>query len=716
MNILVKTCAVNDDVNPCASFVDFVKYLLNNPAEREHFFTEVFPKEFGPSYDKALKSLMELFLSRLETFLPGQTFQQVATTCGEVSSVLGDSLKTMRSCDALRTLLRHHKSRNLLGHNDIYSDDTSIVSALKCAAVKDIFLQETLACTSSPHKEAKTTTTGNRGMVALDEAPGMVECASKEIPNNEENVESQMRTDSCVEGKTLDGSLQSGSLCLNQGPRTKTTLAEENKVGLGGKEELPVKKSVSSSMKASMVIPSDYSDIEDNGSEESSWSFYSDEDSRGYPSPWSGCSGEDVTSVGSSPNVLNKVTPVRNEDKLSAACSTKRLTSQKSAPQKKPRQVMCFICNEQVSTNLKTHLRTHFPDGQYTCPQCNSRFKLFSSLKKHLVKKCYEHAQQRAEPGPDQDLYKCDGCEKAFKHSRSLEAHKQTHAELYCGVCRKVLKDAASLERHKASHTEFRCTRCEQTFTLFKPLRRHYQYFHKISRPFKCICCSKTFSRLEHLIRHEWRDTGQLPLKCNICAMGFRSDYDLVSHQRVHTKEKPYLCGECGKTFSQKPNLLRHHRLIHSEQKDEKKYFCAECQTSFKEKGALLQHQKRKHLNEVTRSRLCPYCGKSFSASSIARHKLIHTGERPLKCNAPDCDKTFLTATERKKHFLMHHSTERPFKCDICGKGFITVGIRNEHVKLHSGKKPFVCEICIKGFSKRHTLNRHKKLVHDVLS
>lgn len=36
---ILQTCAVNDHVNPCSSFVDFVKHLLNNPAEREHFFT-----------------------------------------------------------------------------------------------------------------------------------------------------------------------------------------------------------------------------------------------------------------------------------------------------------------------------------------------------------------------------------------------------------------------------------------------------------------------------------------------------------------------------------------------------------------------------------------------------------------------------------------------------------------------------------------------------
>ncbi|KAM9774377.1 zinc finger protein 271-like isoform X1 [Syngnathus typhle] len=623
--------------NPCSTFVDFVKHLLNDPAEKEHFFTEVFPKEFGPSYDKALKSLVEVFLCRLEKFLSEQTFQQVASTCSEVSSVLGDSLKTMRSCDALTNLLQYHKGHSLLEPHDIFSDSTYIMSALKCAAVKGHSSQETPS--SSPCKEA---TTGNRT-----------------------------------------------------------------------EEDMPVNTRVSSPMEASPHC----SDSKDVGSEESSWSFYSNENSLSSPSSWFDNSGEEVLDVDSSSQLLNEATPVTNQEKASRKrrASKKRVPPKKSGQVKSPTsksQVKCFICNERVSTKLRTHVRSHFPDGQYTCPHCNSKFKLLSSLKTHIVKRCYDHAQQREDPEPGQELYKCDHCEKAFEFSLSLEAHKRTHNQLYCAVCRKVLKDAATLERHKASHTEFQCTRCEKTFVLFKPLRKHYQHFHKVGRPFQCIHCSQTFSRLEYMIRHEWRHAGHLPLKCSICAMGFRNDCDLVSHQRVHTKEKPYLCGDCGKTFSQRTNLLRHHRFVHSEEKDKKKHFCAECQTYFKEKGALLQHNKRKHIDQCTRRCLCPYCGKSISVSSIARHKLLHTGERPLQCNANGCNKTFLTATEQKKHFLTHHSTERPFKCDTCGKGFISVGLRNAHARLHSGQKPFVCDICIKAFSRRHTLNRHKKLVH----
>ncbi|XP_061666032.1 zinc finger protein 879-like isoform X4 [Syngnathoides biaculeatus] len=727
MNILVKTSAASGHDDPCSTFVDFVKHLLNNPAERKNFFLvcglaeaycshiwvrgrvqpelvitqpqNVFPKNFGPSYNNALRCLMEHFLSRLQSFLPWKPFQQVASTCADVSSVLGDCLKSIYNSDELRTLLQYHKNHSQPGHSDISSDGTCIMSALMCAALKDHCSQETPDWKSFLHVESKTNK-GDELRMEIDETHDTVECDSGEVTNSKGNVESQNndvscpQLDSCEEGKTLAGSLQFRPVRRNRGLKMKRILVEEKRE-LDGEEDLPVNKAFSD---------------EDNGSEYSSWSFYSDEDSQSYQSSWSDSSGDDVSEVTpaiSSPKLLN-LTLVTN-DKSSAATSTKFATSQNKVPPIKS-QVKCFICNEQVSINLKTHIRTHFPEGQYTCLQCNTRFKLFSSLTTHL-EKCYDYGQQSVDPRPAHLLYKCDHCEKAFRYNQSLEAHKRTHNELYCSVCRKVLKDATTLERHKASHTGFQCTRCEVSFTLFKPLRSHYQHFHKISRPFKCNHCPKTFSRLNCLIRHEWRETGHLPFQCNKCTLRFRGDYDLVSHQRVHTKEKPYLCGDCGKTFSQKHNLRRHQRFLHSESKNEKKYFCTECKTSFKEKGALIQHQRRKHLKQLIHY-LCPDCGKTLSASSIARHRLIHTGERPLKCTAPDCNKSFLSATEKKKHILMHHSTERPFKCYTCGKGFVTIGLLNEHSKNHSGKKPFVCDICNKAFPKRNSMIRHKKLVH----
>lgn len=387
-----------------------------------------------------------------------------------------------------------------------------------------------------------------------------------------------------------------------------------------------------------------------------------------------------------------------------------------ACPEKKA-LIQCLICKEDVNTSLKSHLKIHFPSDDYTCPRCDSRFKLYSSLKLHLNRTCFEYGQQNVDPekaDESKNLYKCDQCKEAFRYKVALERHNLTHNALYCGVCRKVLRDAATLARHQASHTPFQCNRCEKSFALFKPLLRHCQNTHQISRPFKCVHCAKASSNLRLLIAHEWKHTGHLPFQCADCGLRCKTDADLISHERVHTREKPYLCAECGKTFSRNSNLLRHLNFLHSESRNQKTYSCSECKKSFKEKGVLRKHQRSKHLMELFRHQ-CPDCGKMVSFSNMARHKLMHTGERPFRCTMPECEKVFRSNSEVKKHILLHHSTERPYKCDICGKGFIKICFLNAHAKIHSGEKPFNCHICGKAFPKLYSMQRHKKLIHKFL-
>lgn len=363
-------------------------------------------------------------------------------------------------------------------------------------------------------------------------------------------------------------------------------------------------------------------------------------------------------------------------------------------------------------------MKTHFPTDEYACPRCDSRFKFYSSFKLHLNRTCYDYSQPQVDPerlDQTKSLYKCDECDEAFSFKVALGRHKLTHNELYCNVCRKVLRDASALARHKASHTLFQCNRCEKSFTLFKPLLRHCQNVHKISKPFKCTYCAKILSNIRNLIAHEWKHTGHLPFQCAHCGLRCKTDADLISHERVHTKEKPYLCTECGKTFSHKSNLLRHLNLIHSESRNEKKHSCSVCEKSFKEKGALKKHQRSKHMKELFHHP-CPYCGKMVSTSTMARHLLIHTGERPFKCTMLGCDKDFRSTSEVKCHVLRHHSAERPYKCDICGKGFIKMYFLKSHAKIHTGEKPFVCPICGKAFPKLYSMQRHQKLRHAFVT
>lgn len=540
-------------------------------------------------------------------------------------------------------------------------------------------------------------------------------------------------------------SLESRPVRSNRGLRMKKIL-QEVKGQLCG-EALPADKSVSRKAKQFERVSRMLSDNEDSGkdssymapistcSEDDSWSYYSDKDSchntvsrsPSVTDSWSHYSDDEssvVTPVNSSPE-NDSVCSSSDEDPSFLGPKDVSDTSRNRGPAgikhsstKHTRLIQCFICKEHVNTSLRTHMKTHFPTNDYACPRCDSRFKLLSSLKKHLNKTCYEYAQQHVDPGnPDEvkNLYKCDKCQEAFKYKVSLQKHTLTHNELYCNVCRKVLRDAATLARHKVSHTPFQCNRCDKSFSLFKPLLKHYENIHKLSRPFKCSHCPKTLPRLRFLIIHEWHHTGHLPFRCAQCSLRFKCDAELMYHERVHTREKPYLCAECGKTFAQRSNMLRHLHFIHSESRNEKKHSCSQCEKSFKEKGALKKHQRSKHLHELFRNP-CPTCGKMLSASTMKRHKLIHTGERPFKCTVPECEKYYRSTSEVKKHVLIHHTTERPYKCDICGKGFVKMWYLNVHARIHSGEKPFVCHICGKAFLKAYSMHRHKRLLHTFVT
>ncbi|XP_059893376.1 zinc finger protein 99-like isoform X1 [Gadus macrocephalus] len=375
---------------------------------------------------------------------------------------------------------------------------------------------------------------------------------------------------------------------------------------------------------------------------------------------------------------------------------------------------LCFLCKKHVQLDIKEHMKTHFPDGVLTCPRCDALFKSMGSLRMHFKRVCVEQLQ--IEPGEDRvghGLFKCDQCEKSYRYKLALDGHKRTHNQLYCEVCRRVLRDAETLARHKVSHTPFQCTLCEKDFGNFKQLSRHYESTHKLSKPYKCHHCPKVFSKLGFYIRHEWKHTGQLPFQCSHCAMKFKQDTDLAGHLRVHTHEKPYLCTDCGKTFSSSSNLCRHVKFRHSESREIRRFTCTQCSKTFKEKGALQKHEQRKHQNHKKVRHPCTYCGKMLSQSWMAGHQMIHTGEKPLKCHIPGCDQRFRSTSGLKNHSLLHHTPERPFECNTCGKGFIRASILKQHMEIHTGEKNHVCLVCGKAFRKAYSMARHVKLVHS---
>uniref|UniRef100_A0A4W5L7L0 C2H2-type domain-containing protein n=1 Tax=Hucho hucho TaxID=62062 RepID=A0A4W5L7L0_9TELE len=618
-----------------SKFVELVESLLKDPSERETFYQDVFPVEFGPKYDTAIQMLMLEFLSRLEKLLPIPDLEQTASLLNAVPSALEKCVQYVPDPKQLRTLLQYHRK---LGHLDSIETPSSfgdyILSSLslpphvRVVTATEVDSQSEYLARVEGKGLMEGTMEKNGGLLAPDEDQRDT-FTEKEHAMNRKPVSGE--TDNqAVPGIHVQTSKQSKRLHIK---KILSKVQKTSKTDSSGRAIQQPSSKVHTSLRKSCKR------------EERPYQCVNCEQRFKYMHGLKKHQRDICLKVNQ--EEASKLVDQHQEDATPEEAGELLATDDTRAECKEEERKVVFKCDEcdkefKGSSSLRTHKRIHNPfycsdcgriypnsitftllgrlrdhylhqhkfAGPYPCSQCEKTFTQLSYLVIH----------ERVHSG--EYLYQCSVCPEKFRTANSLTIHSRKHTgekPFLCWQCGKSYRAASELSVHMGTHSEekpFSCSQCDMTYRTKIQLNTHIEQVHEGVR-FTCTVCGKQFYKAVSLKRHELTHTGERPFPCSYCEKTFITANERRLHERYHTGERPYKCQDCGKSFIQSGYLKSHQRL-HT---GEKPFSCSVCDKRFR-----FSHHMKRHQKTHIEKHVCGECGESFTQiRCLKAHQLTHT-------------------------------------------------------------------------------------------
>ncbi|XP_047542200.1 zinc finger protein 234-like [Vanessa atalanta] len=269
-----------------------------------------------------------------------------------------------------------------------------------------------------------------------------------------------------------------------------------------------------------------------------------------------------------------------------------------------------------------------------------------------------------------QKIYKCFACQKQFTLSYYLKLHVRSHTD----------------------EKPYTCAECGQSFITASKLGRHNKRFHLAIR-YQCRICYRYFSRFEFLTRHfdkkhpDDKLEGE-PYDYNAILPYLKELEEQLREKSESEKSKPKTedlwssdwpnMGTSDNDF--KENVVKDEEKVElriEEVKVDMDDVDVKQEADFEEKSDDLD-DFRDDLKDENASD-SDYFPSNTCAAPPRSPSPPPPGDR-LQCG--ECGKRVSSASYLRVH-ARTHSGERPYKCYVCGAGFITSSKMHRHVLTH---------------------------------
>ncbi|KAG4073908.1 hypothetical protein HA402_014113 [Bradysia odoriphaga] len=135
-------------------------------------------------------------------------------------------------------------------------------------------------------------------------------------------------------------------------------------------------------------------------------------------------------------------------------------------------------------------------------------------------------------------------------------------------------------------------------------------------------------------------------------------------------------------------------------------HFCTYCNYSSPKRYLLSRHMKS-HSEE--RPFKCQVCERGFKTqASLQNHTNTHTGTKPHSCKY--CSSSFTTSGELVRHVRYRHTHEKPHKCTECDYASVELSKLKRHIRCHTGERPYQCPHCTYASPDTFKLKRHLRI------